>query len=236
MLFTEDQKNLRAELYWIHLKGVHTDPFSEGYIGITTTTTEKRFQNHWNFYKTIINETGSLKRNGIILYKAFKKYGQEDIGVKTLVVGHLEGISDLENKLRSKQRIGWNTAVGGNFSPSLGGHTQETINKLSSLAKERMSDPLRKEAQSRAMKKYYSGGGVHPMTGYEWSEETLRLCSQSQRKWVYYTPYGCFDSGVIINELFDVPRSTLSYKCSSNKHPRWCQIKKEDLIFIGESK
>lgn len=75
-------------LYWIHDKE-HTDPFKEGYIGITKRDPKQRLQEH------------IIRR------------GYEDKEFSVLCIGSEGYISDLESNLRPESWIGWNSAPGG---------------------------------------------------------------------------------------------------------------------------
>jgi hypothetical protein len=76
------------KLYWIHDKE-HTDPFSQGYVGITKRDTKQRFHEH------------------------VTRKGYEDKEFSVLCIGSQEYISALEAKLRPESWIGWNNAPGG---------------------------------------------------------------------------------------------------------------------------
>lgn len=115
-----------AEVYWIHLPE-HTDMFTEGYIGVTKNTARSRFCGH---LQSAYSEKGwNYRISGVI-----RKYnGREGLIVETLVVCDEDYAYDLENKLRPKERIGWNLAIGGTKSGNYGGY------KLSEETRKRMS-------------------------------------------------------------------------------------------------
>lgn len=109
-----------AFVYWAHLPE-HTDMFSQGYIGFTSGTVEKRWSGHL---------LDSKRCPHLTFYKALAKYGDK-IVVETLVQGSSEYCLDVENKLRPKVKIGWNIKIGGDFG-SLGvTASEETKKKLS---------------------------------------------------------------------------------------------------------
>lgn len=91
-----------AFVYWIHLPE-HTDMFSEGYVGFTNGTVEKRWKQHIS---------DSKRSPHVMFYKALKKY-QDKLIIDTLVEGAAEYCLDLEYKLRPSEKIGWNTFTGG---------------------------------------------------------------------------------------------------------------------------
>lgn len=93
-----------AFVYWIHLKE-HTDILTEGYVGITSRTVEKRAGQH--------RLAGRSSRAVYGIAKIFKDYGDLLI-FDTICECSIEYAGELENKLRPFERIGWNLAAGGN--------------------------------------------------------------------------------------------------------------------------
>lgn len=112
-----------AFVYWIHLPE-HTDLNSEGYIGFTSKTVEKRFKQH---------KTDSKRYPHLTLYKAMAKYG-DDLIVQTLLEGSEEYCLEMENKLRPDNKIGWNIKAGGDVG-SLGVIPSEDTRKKMSDAR-----------------------------------------------------------------------------------------------------
>ncbi len=92
-----------AEVYWIRKKE-HTDIFTQGYVGVTKYTAEKRFAQH---------RERSVSSDLQNICKAIRKYGAENLIVDTVVISELGYCFDLEAKLRPTPFIGWNIAVGG---------------------------------------------------------------------------------------------------------------------------
>lgn len=110
-----------AFVYWIKAPH-HTDMFSEGYIGFTSTTVENRYKEHKAKAK---NTASNLK-----LHNALRKY-EKDVSIVTILEGTNEYCLEVEKKLRSRENIGWNIAVGGE-APMLGRkHTEENRKKQS---------------------------------------------------------------------------------------------------------
>jgi predicted GIY-YIG superfamily endonuclease len=87
-------------LYWI-CRECHTDITKEGYIGITKNP-DTRFRSHC---------VAAKKDNRSVIARALNKY--KDIEYKILCIGDREYIIDLEYKLRPKESVGWNIAIGG---------------------------------------------------------------------------------------------------------------------------
>lgn len=76
-------------LYWIHL-GTHTDPETEGYIGISNDP-HRRFQEH--------------KRSSLFITDGCR--------YEILMVGGRDRCLEAEHRLRPHSYIGWNTTAGG---------------------------------------------------------------------------------------------------------------------------
>lgn len=86
-------------VYWIHRK-IHTDMFTQGYIGITKKRANRRWAEH--------------KRGGhcIALIRALSKH--DDIVFDIIVVAKTRDYCEqLEKALRPNKRIGWNINKGG---------------------------------------------------------------------------------------------------------------------------
>lgn len=94
---------------------------TSGYIGFTSKTVEGRWTQHKNDAKRYPHLT---------FYKALAKYGDRVI-VTTLLEGSDDYCLDIENKLRPRNKIGWNIKIGGDFG-SLGViPSDETRKKMS---------------------------------------------------------------------------------------------------------
>lgn len=109
-----------AFVYWIHLPE-HTDITSEGYIGFTSKTVSFRFGQH-------VCYSGMGKAGH--LYNAMRKYGNTLV-VDTLVEGTSDYCLMIENKLRPKQKTGWNAGIGGESTMIGYEHSEETKQKMS---------------------------------------------------------------------------------------------------------
>lgn len=94
-------------VYWIH-RGHHIDISSEGYVGITRESVERRIKRHLS----------NAKRGSTLnprFYSALLKY--TDLKVSTLCICDKDYALLLENKLRPVKNVGWNVAVGGRTNP-----------------------------------------------------------------------------------------------------------------------
>lgn len=90
-------------LYWIHKPEQH-DPFSEGYIGISSNL-KSRVEYHRKYANSVVG-------------KAMRKYG-DDIIIETLYVDLSEqNAKSLEEEFRPHDKIGWNLVKGGGLPPS----------------------------------------------------------------------------------------------------------------------
>jgi len=107
-------------VYWVHLPE-HTDYNTQGYIGITN-----------NFNKRLVQH--KRKPPNPHFRSAILKYSWDNL-VKEAVVINIdkEAAILLEEMLRPKENIGWNTAMGGGVAPSWLGkrHSEETRLKMS---------------------------------------------------------------------------------------------------------
>ena len=118
-------------VYWIHLPE-HTDIFSEGYVGITTKSLEKRFQQH----------RYQARKGGLhLINKVVRKY-EEQLVVDTILVSTLDYCLDIENKLRPEPFIGWNSAAGGQYIGKAEYSTPEEVRK-------KISESVKKTYQER---------------------------------------------------------------------------------------
>ena len=131
-----------AFVYWIHLPE-HTDIKTQGYIGITTETVDKRYKRgHLSSART-----GSKLR----VHNAIRKYGNK-IQVTTVLEDDIEFCQLVEWGYRSSINIGWNHGIGGE-SPRKGSKTsEETKKKLSIASKGRKLTDEVKAKMSKAQK------------------------------------------------------------------------------------
>jgi hypothetical protein len=100
----------RAFVYWLH-RPEHTDPFTEGYIGVSTNLTN-RLEYHYCTAKKGTHTNSHISR-------AFKKYGE---AIHSVILEAPEDYCyEIEAKLRPSKRIGWNIAEGGHRGPDATG-------------------------------------------------------------------------------------------------------------------
>lgn len=163
-----------AFVYWIWLKE-HTDIFTEGYVGITSKTVSERYRLH---------VVASKKKDEFKKYRIAEVISEryDDIVVDTICECSIEYAGLLENKLRPFEKIGWNTAKGGNtvsmteegrlrVSKALKGvpKNPELIRKMNEV---RLSTPVSKETREKISKS---------LLGIKRSEETRMKLSNSHK-------------------------------------------------------
>jgi hypothetical protein len=120
-----------AYVYWIRLPE-RTDILTEGYIGVTSKSSEERFKGH-------LKDCNRKDRNPYRIQNVLRKY-KDVIVVETLLIADLQYCYDVEQKLRPLKKIGWNTAAGGRDALSLkdrgAKHTEESKAKMRAVQKE----------------------------------------------------------------------------------------------------
>ena len=137
---------MNAEVYWIRAAH-HTNILCEGYVGVSKNANSRWTYGHgWAFRKN--------RHENAKLANAIAKHGWDNL-IKTVVVISDESYCyDLERKLRPKELIGWNLAIGGGkpqvSKPRLIGRppgnagkpvSDETRAKLSAAKKGRKQTP-----------------------------------------------------------------------------------------------
>lgn len=129
-----------AEVYWIR-KQDHTDIFTQGYVGVTSKTSQERFKVH-------IDTANAKKSKKSVVHKAIKAIGAENLICETVIIAEEDYCYEIENKLRPEKSIGWNVAIGGEKPPGVKGLpvSQETRDKLSKSLKGRPMPEKAKEA------------------------------------------------------------------------------------------
>ena len=134
-----------AFVYWIHLPE-HSDPFSEGYVGVTVRSVERRYKDHVSY---------AIKGTYPISH-AIKKYGDKLV-VDTLVDASEDYCYELEQKLRPNEKIGWNLVKGGSKPPSRQGykHSDEVKKKISeaSIKNKHTENKLKAYAKRKGVKR-----------------------------------------------------------------------------------
>lgn len=137
-----------ALVYWIR-KPCHTDIFSEGYVGVTTKSSEERFKEH-------ISRSNSNSRKKSVVHKAIKAIGHVNLVFETILIAEEMYCYNIENKLRPQESVGWNVAIGGSKPPGVKGLpvSEETRAKLSEALKGRKKSATEIENHRQSLKGY----------------------------------------------------------------------------------
>lgn len=135
-------------VYWIR-HPLHTDMFSEGYIGITSKSLKERLRGHLDATK---RHYGSSKQT--VVGRALLKYGQDTLVMEAICYCDKEYAQYLEREMRPEKKIGWNIAIGGDIPPGVKGLpvSKETREKLSKVHKGKLVSEETRQKQSKAKK------------------------------------------------------------------------------------
>lgn len=122
-------------LYWIHLEN-HSDPFTEGYIEISTQP-KIRFRQH---------TTDTAPRGGsTVLRQIAAEIGAENLRHTLLTSFPTEEEAQIEERrYRPKSNIGWNIQPGGGVTPDCSGRQDSPETKMKRAAS------IRKTKSSRS--------------------------------------------------------------------------------------
>jgi hypothetical protein len=162
----------RAYVYWLH-RPEHTDPFTEGYIGVSIQPLKRFYQHKKQYY---MNPH---------LAHVFKKHN--DIMQSILLVGPEDYCYEIEAKMRPCENIAWNIAMGGNRPIHNVPHSLEAKAKMS-LAKveayKGVNNPFYGKKHSEATKQRISQFRIGKPTnkGIPRTEEEKRKISVANTK------------------------------------------------------
>lgn len=122
-------------LYWIHLEE-HTDPFTEGYIGISRQP-EIRFRQH---------TTDTADKAGSQILRQIVRERDSDCLKHTILetLSNQEDARQQERFYRPKPNIGWNLMMGGGVSPDC------TNRQLSDETRQKIGSSNRKTKSTRS--------------------------------------------------------------------------------------
>jgi len=132
-----------AILYWIHSPD-HTNPKTQGYIGVTTRSLNKRMSGHMHMLRKGCKNT---------LYNAMRKH--PDFKVTILAEDDSEFCNLLEWAYRSKPNIAWNICAGGESRNEGRKLSKEAVEKLRVIntGKKMSADAIQKSASKRTGRK-----------------------------------------------------------------------------------
>lgn len=108
-MLSANDRSKKSYLYWVGKKS-HADIFKDGYVGFTSFTPQKRWNEHISDAK---------KGSAYPIHKAIRKYGSYGLTFKVICIGSADYCLALEKKLRPSRGLGWNIAIGGE-APGLG--------------------------------------------------------------------------------------------------------------------
>lgn len=119
-------------VYWYRLD-THTDPYSEGYVGVSTWLSRRNYQHR-------VGKSGG----SIILSQALKKYGERVTREILFQTTDKESAYQKEFMLRPTKEIGWNIAIGGGMPPDCSGRVDSPETRLKRAEAVRRTKALRK--------------------------------------------------------------------------------------------
>jgi len=219
-----ENKNKRVQLisnskppylvYWHHL-ATHTDPFTEGYIGITKVNKYgKRFSgDFFNNYKQCT-----------IFSRAIKKYGESSIITAVLQEGlSLKEVNKVEKCYRPSPSIGWNTRQGGGNRGELSAETKKKISETKKGTNHLFYDKIFTPESREKIR--LSKLGNKNMVGKKLSEEwKINIGKANKGKPAHentlkakYKKVICLETGIIYNSQLDAQKVTkVNHKLISN--------------------
>ncbi len=95
---------MSAAIYWIRSKE-HTDITYQGYVGVAKNASKRWWGHKWAL------KAG--RHDNPLLTNAVNKHGWDNLVKEIVLIADEQYCYDIENKLRSDSKIGWNLAVGG---------------------------------------------------------------------------------------------------------------------------
>ena len=95
---------MSAAIYWIRSKE-HTDITCQGYVGVAKNVSKRWWGHKWALK--------SGRHDNPLLTNAVNKHGWDNLVKEIVLIADEQYCYDIENKLRSESKIGWNLAVGG---------------------------------------------------------------------------------------------------------------------------
>ena len=99
---------MSAVIYWIRAKD-HTDITCQGYVGVAKNASKRWWSHKW-----------ALKANrhdNPLLTNAVNKHGWDNLVKEIVLIADEQYCYDIESRLRSECKVGWNLAIGGYKPP-----------------------------------------------------------------------------------------------------------------------
>jgi len=184
-------------VYWIHLPE-QTNVAVEGYVGIAMNF-EQRMSAHKSCAKTGKEQ---------ILYNAIRKYGWSNLVKEIILISNKDYCLEIEKKLRSAPRIGWNIAIGGQVSGShlkgIKQSEQHLANKRKALIG-RISGMKGKKMPKEAIEKT-----MQYVRGIPKTEECKRKLAASKNKPLIVNGI-VYESWLQASQKTGIPTGSISY-------------------------
>ena len=100
---------MSTKIYWIRTKS-NSDIMSEGYIGVSKDANKRwKYGHFWSQKKG--------RHDNPRFSNAIAKHGWDNLIKEVVLIGSEKYCYEIENKLRPKEAIGWNLAIGGGKPP-----------------------------------------------------------------------------------------------------------------------
>lgn len=188
-------------VYWIKYQ-YHNDPYSEGYIGVSTNFNKRKWAHEHG-------KSGQHIHNRISNGATFEIIHECDT---------LEEALYLEENYRSQENIGWNLAKGGGMPPSQTGK---------SYSKQKLRGSDRTEAQKIAHKMQAEKirGRPSPRRGVKLSQETKEKMGRRVR--INGIEYGTFSDAAI-----DIKCSVATITTWSKKGSGTIKRRNGDILLV----
>lgn len=173
-------KTTKYILYWAHLPE-HTNPLTEGYIGITKQSLKNRMKNH---------ELEARKGSNNLFKQKIREYGDLIIWEVIARSFSKNGAQTIEKSFRPIQNIAWNTQEGGGNYPILSGENNAMFGKKGNLnhnfcrvvpIEERIKNANSWNNERRAKKSLSMIGEKNPMYGKTHNEESREKISLTHK-------------------------------------------------------
>jgi len=138
---------MSAVIYWIRSKE-HTDITCQGYVGVAKNATKRWWGHKW-----------AIKANrheNQLFANAVNKHGWDNLIKEIVLIADEQYCYDIESKLRSECKIGWNLAVGGCKPPVNKSRGPDYVSPLKGVPR---PTPWLVGKKSQMPKEFFSKGG-----------------------------------------------------------------------------
>jgi hypothetical protein len=139
---------IQCAVYWVRCNH-HSYMFSEGYIGVSKDANKRWKYGHFWAQKNNRHENAKFSN-------AINKHGWNNLVKEVLVIGSEEYCYEIEKKLRFKEKIGWNLAIGGGKPPKSKPRGVDYVSPLKGVAR---PTPWLVGLQKKMPENFFSLGG-----------------------------------------------------------------------------